>query len=85
MDQRFNFRRFNSRLFEMSGFLVVVVVLWTSCSRFKDSKCDGEVGEDGEGGFTLGMVFRYRLTFHSQFGALLLVPNMLKPQKLCLQ
>ena len=34
---------------EKSGFVAVVVVLSTSGSRFKDSKCDGEVGGDGEG------------------------------------
>ena len=33
----------------MFGFVAVVVVLSTSCSRFKDSKCDGEVGRDVEG------------------------------------
>ena len=33
----------------MSGFMVVFVVLSTSFSRFKDSKCDGEVEGDGEG------------------------------------
>ena len=33
----------------MFEFVAVVVVLSTSRSRFKDSKCDGEVGGDGEG------------------------------------
>ena len=33
--------------------MVVVVVLLTSRSRLKDSKCDGEVEEDGEGDLLL--------------------------------
>jgi len=33
----------------MSGFMAVVFFLSTSCSRFKDSNCDGEVEGDGEG------------------------------------
>jgi len=32
----------------MSGFVVAAIVLSTSGSIFKDSKCDGEVEGDGE-------------------------------------
>ena len=38
---------------EMFGFVVVVIVLSTSCSRFKDSNFNGEVGEDVEGDLLL--------------------------------
>ena len=34
---------------EKSRFVAVVFVLSTSGSRFKNSKCDGEVGGDCEG------------------------------------
>ena len=37
----------------MLGFTTMVVVLLASCSRFKDSKCYGEVGGDGEGDLLL--------------------------------
>jgi len=37
----------------MSGFVVAAIVPATSGSGFKDSKCNGEVGGDGEGDLLL--------------------------------
>jgi len=53
VNQRFNFRRFNSRLFWNVRVCSTAVVLSTFGSRFKDSKWDGEVGGDGEGNLLL--------------------------------
>ena len=68
----------------MSGFVAVTVVLSTFGYRFKDFKCDGEVGGDGEGNLLSEWYLDLDLlSIHSS--ALLLAPNMLKPRKLGLQ
>jgi len=69
----------------MSGFVAVAVVLATYNSRFKVSKCNGEVGGDGEGDLLLEWYLDLDLLAIHGSEALLLAPNMLKPQKSGLQ
>ena len=71
-------------LSKMFRFSAVVVVFSTSLLEIRDSKCEGEVGGDVEGDLLSEWLWIWiRSPFIVQ--ALLLVPNMLKAQKLGLQ